>query len=79
METLWEAVEAFGDLLIAKMSYVGLEITFWIWFVLAIGMWLHNAREWLHRKRMERRVRMERNARVCFEGDGSSEGLKKEA
>lgn len=78
MDTFWNATEAFGDLIIAKMDFVGLEVTFWVWFLLAVGMWLHNVREWLLRKRMERRVRMERHARRCFEGGGSSDGFKKE-
>ena len=64
MESFWNATEAFGDLLIAKMDVVGLEFTIWFWILLAIGVWLNNMRTWLRMLAKQRRERVrERVAR----------------
>jgi len=66
MESFWNATEAFGDLLIAKMEFVGLEATMWFWILLATGVWANNVRQWLRyviQKR--RRERIARGIKAC--------------
>lgn len=55
MDVFWNATEAFGDLLIEKMNFVGLELTFWFWFLFAIGMWLNNLRSFVRQLRLRHR------------------------
>ena len=71
MEAFWNATEAFGDLLIAKMDFVGLEATMWFWIVLAVCVWMNNVRTWVHtlaRDRRDRvRARVSRGIKACAE------------
>ena len=55
MYAFWDALDAFGNLLADKMDAVGLEFTIWFWILLACGIWLHNAREWVRAKARKRR------------------------
>ena len=59
-DVFFNATEAFGNLLIEKMDFVGLEATMWFWILFAVGVWVNNARAWLRRQRVERLRRMVR-------------------
>ena len=58
MDSFWNATEAVGNVLIAKMDVVGLEFTMWFWVLLAVVVWLHNVREWLRAMARKRRDRV---------------------
>ena len=58
MDSFWNATEAVGNVLIAKMDVVGLEFTMWFWILLALAVWLRNVREWLRAMARKRRDRV---------------------
>ena len=58
MDNFWNATEALGNVLIAKMDVVGLEFTMWFWILLALAVWLRNVREWLRAMARKRRDRV---------------------
>jgi hypothetical protein len=71
MNSFWDATEAFGHLLIAKMDILGLEATMWFWIVLAVCVWMNNVRTWvrtLARKRRDRiRAKVALGIKACAE------------
>ena len=58
MDSFWNATEAVGNVLIAKMDVVGLEFTMWFWILMALAVWLRNVREWLRAMARKRRDRV---------------------
>ena len=67
IEAFLDAAKVFGDLVVEKTEFLGLESTMWFWVLFAVGMWAHNFRAWLRQlrlarvqKRMQQQVASER-------------------